>query len=61
MSRLLGIGSDYSGEDGVGILGGEENHLVVYLPEAVPAGSDASFILHGTPAAGFHLYTGSTS
>lgn len=50
------VGADYSDDDGAGILGAEENHLLVYLPEAVPAGTDASYILHGTPAAGFHIY-----
>lgn len=49
-------GTDYSNDDGAGVLGMEVNHLFVYLPQAVPAGSDASHILRGTPAAGFHLY-----
>ena len=48
--------ADYSDEDGAGILGAEENHLLVYVPDGVPAGSDASYILHGTPAPGFHIY-----
>lgn len=50
-------GADYTGEDsGASILGAEADHLLVYLPAAVPAGSDASYILDGTPAAGFHVY-----
>lgn len=50
------LGADYSDEDGAGILGAEENHLLVYVPDGVPAGSDASYILRGTPAPGFHIY-----
>lgn len=50
------LGTSYDSDDGAGVLGAEENHLLVYLPEAVPAGSDASYILHGEPAAGFHIY-----
>lgn len=50
------LGADYNDEDGAGILGAEADHLLVYLPEAVPAGSDASYVLRGTPAAGFHVY-----
>jgi len=51
-------GTDYSSDDAAaaGLLGMEVDHLLVYLPEAVPAGSEASLILRGTPAAGFHLY-----
>jgi hypothetical protein len=51
-------GTDYLSEEAMegGILGMEENHLLVYLPAAVPAGSDASFFLRGTPAPGFHIY-----
>ena len=47
-------GTDYSNE--TGMLGMEENHLLVYVPQAVPAGSEASIVLRGTPAAGFHVY-----
>ncbi|HTL36720.1 MAG TPA: hypothetical protein VL326_26480 [Kofleriaceae bacterium] len=51
-------GTDYSNEHAAeaGLLGMEENHLLVYLPQAVPAGSAAAALLHGTPSAGFHLY-----
>ena len=49
-------GTDYSNDNSDGILGIEVDHLLVYLPAAVPAGSDASYILHGTPGPGFHLY-----
>lgn len=52
-------GTDYSDDNAVetGLLGMEVDHLLVYVPEAVPAGSQASIILRGTPAAGFHLYS----
>lgn len=50
-------GADYSDEDSdAAVLGAEADHLLVYVPAAVPAGSDASYILHGTPGPGFHLY-----
>lgn len=49
------LGADYN-EDGAGILGAEDDHLLVYVPDGVPAGSDASYILHGTPTPGFHIY-----
>jgi hypothetical protein len=51
-------GMDYSNPQSLeaGLLGMDEDHLLVYLPAAVPAGSDASIVLRGTPAAGFHLY-----
>jgi hypothetical protein len=49
-------GTDYSNDHGTGILGIDVDHLLVYLPAAVPTGSDASYILHGTPGPGFHLY-----
>jgi hypothetical protein len=49
-------GTDFSNDDGAGILGIEDDHLLVYVPAAVPAGSAAAAILHGTPAPGFHLY-----
>lgn len=51
-------GTDFSDDDTAeaGLLGMEENHLLVYLPQAVPAGSAASALLRGTPSAGFHIY-----
>lgn len=51
-------GTDYSDDNAAeaGMLGMEVDHLLVYLPQAVPAGSAASIILHGTPGPGFHLY-----
>ncbi|MBP6631084.1 MAG: hypothetical protein KA297_16740 [Kofleriaceae bacterium] len=49
-------GADYSDESNPGLLGIEDDHLLVYLPAAVPAGSFAAHVLRGTPAAGFHLY-----
>jgi hypothetical protein len=36
--------------------GVENDHVLVYLPEAPPAGSDVAALLHGTTSAGFHLY-----
>jgi hypothetical protein len=52
------VGTDYSSEQAAeaGILGLEDDHLLVYVPADVPAGSDASIVLRGTPAAGFHVY-----
>jgi hypothetical protein len=38
------------------VLGMDPNHLLVYLPEDVVAGSIVATILRGTPAAGFHIY-----
>lgn len=51
-------GTDYSDENAAeaGMLGMEVDHLLVYVPQDVPAGSDASILLRGTPTAGFHLY-----
>ncbi|MEO8704001.1 MAG: hypothetical protein ABI867_28380 [Kofleriaceae bacterium] len=51
-------GTDYTSDEAAegGILGMEENHLLLYMPEAVPAGSDVSYLLHDAPAAGFHIY-----
>ena len=51
-------GTDFSSDESAeaGVLGMEENHLLVYLPQAVPVGSAAAAILRGTPAAGFHIY-----
>ncbi len=43
-------------EDGSTYLGAETNHLLVYVPADVPAGSDVSYLLHSTPKAGFHIY-----
>lgn len=36
--------------------GVEYDRVLVYLPEAPPAGSAVAGLLHGTPTAGFHLY-----
>jgi hypothetical protein len=51
-------GTDYSDDNAVetSLLGMEVDHFLVYVPEAVPAGSHAAFFLRDTPAAGFHLY-----
>jgi hypothetical protein len=38
------------------VLGMDIDHLLVYVPQDVPAGSDASFVLRSTPKAGFHIY-----
>ncbi len=37
-------------------LGAELDHVLVYVPEPPPAGSDVAALLRGTPTAGFHLY-----
>jgi len=51
-------GTDYSDRASAraGMLGMEENHVLVYVPQDVPAGSRVSLLLRGTPTAGFHLY-----
>ena len=48
-------GADFDKSDG-GFLGADTEHLLVYVPEDVPAGSYASYRLRSTPKAGFHLY-----
>ena len=47
---------DWTAGEPAGLLGMDENHLLVYVPQDVPAGSAASILLRGTPAAGFHIY-----
>ena len=37
-------------------LGADFEHLLVYVPADVPAGSFPALLLHDTPSAGFHLY-----
>ncbi len=37
-------------------LGMDLDHLLVYVPDDIPAGSLVAKLLHSTPAAGFHLY-----
>ena len=49
-------GTDVSDDDAAGLLGIDANHLLVYLPEDVPAGSEVATFLRGTPRAGFHIY-----
>jgi hypothetical protein len=51
-------GTDFSNEDEIegGLLGMEENHLLVYVPDGVPADSDAAFLLRTGLAPGFHLF-----
>ena len=50
------LGTDYTTDDGEGVLGMDTTHLLVYLPEDVQPGTSVSTILRGTPAAGFHVY-----
>jgi hypothetical protein len=52
------IGTDYSeeNEEGVGVLGGDTQHVLVYVPEEIAPGTVAATILRGTPAPGFHIY-----
>jgi hypothetical protein len=38
------------------ILGMDPEHVLVYVPEDVQAGSEIALFLHSTPAAGFHIY-----
>jgi hypothetical protein len=51
-------GTDYADRDSVeqNVLGMDPNHLLVYLPEDVAAGSVLATSLRGTPRAGFHIY-----
>lgn len=49
-------GTDYADDDGPGILGIDDDHLLFYLPADVPAGSDLATVLRGAPRAGFHVY-----
>lgn len=51
-------GTDFTDEEagGDGVLGMATDHLLVYLPNDVPAGSRTSYLLRGQPTAGFHLY-----
>lgn len=37
-------------------LGVDNNHVLVYLPEAPPVGSAVAGLLHGTPTSGYHVY-----
>lgn len=48
--------ADLSNDDGEGILGMDQDHLLVYLPEDVQPGTSVATILRGTPSAGFHIY-----
>lgn len=38
------------------MIGIDEAHVLVYVPQDVPAGSAAAGLLHSTPSAGFHVY-----
>jgi hypothetical protein len=38
------------------LLGMDIHRLLIYVPEDVPAASDASYILRSAPKAGFHIY-----
>lgn len=56
---IVGVaGTDYSNEEAAyaGLLGMDTEHLLVYAPADIPEGSFASYMLRGTPPAGFHLY-----
>ncbi len=50
------VDADLSSDEGEGVLGMDPDHLLVYLPEDVAAGSTVATILRGTPKAGFHIY-----
>jgi hypothetical protein len=51
-------GTDFSSDQSAeaGVLGLDPDHLLIYLPENLAAGTLASTLLRGTPSAGFHLY-----
>ncbi len=51
-------GTNWSNDDEIesGLLGMDVDHLLVYVPDGVPAGSDATLLLHSAPAPGFHLF-----
>jgi hypothetical protein len=36
--------------------GVENDHVLIYLPQPAPAGSDVAALLHGAASTGFHLY-----
>ena len=52
------VGTDFSTEElaSSGLLGMDTEHLLVYAPIDIPEGSFASYLLHSTPRAGYHLY-----
>jgi RNA polymerase sigma-70 factor (ECF subfamily) len=59
MGVALIISAEAGGEimnEGTGVLGMDQNHLLVYLPEDVVAGTTVATMLRGTPKAGFHIY-----
>lgn len=49
-------GTDYGNPPKADLLGMDPDHLLIYLPGDIPAGSFIGTILHGAPRAGFHLY-----
>ena len=51
-------GTDFTDDESAeaGLLGMDPDHLLVYLPADIVAGSAVSTLLRGTPTAGFHLY-----
>jgi hypothetical protein len=59
----FGIGYIVAAEEGAtsveseaSLLGIEAEHMLIYVPETVQAGSEAALFLHSTPEAGFHIY-----
>ena len=38
------------------MIGVDDEHVLIYVPQNVPAGSAAAGVLHSTPSAGFHVY-----
>ena len=50
-------GADFNnGDEEEAVLGMDQNHLLVYVPEDIVEGSQVSTVLRGTPKAGFHIY-----
>jgi hypothetical protein len=49
-------GTDYSSAQPADILGMDPDHLLIYVPSDIQAGSFIGTLLHGAPRAGFHLY-----
>ncbi|MGE0870655.1 MAG: hypothetical protein AB7P03_18970 [Kofleriaceae bacterium] len=49
-------GTDDKSNDDADVLGAVEDHVLVYVPHQISPGDSASYFLHSTPAAGFHIY-----
>lgn len=57
VAYIFSATSDADLENGEqGILGLDPDHLLVYVPQDIQAGTVVSTVLRGTPKAGFHIY-----